>query len=181
MTGPGIAEVALAQVARDIALLSGKEMRLDDVATDVGPRRPGSEGVQISFRIAFDADGDKRQGCLMVPFADAVALAGYLMLKPGAEIAEMRERVELDDALKDAVLEIANLIGGAVDNALRWFLPSGAAITTDGCQGVRAGARPFLPRNGEDADYVVAEATATVDRFEPRRWVLLLPGAFADR
>ncbi len=181
-----LAELALEQVARDISLFSNRDISLDvESVRRTGDRACGRGSIHLAFRLTIDGAADTgdgagsgmRQGCLLVPLADAITLASFLMLKSHEDILALRRRTDLDRPLKDAMLEVCNLVGGAIDNALRWFLPSGATVRAAGCQGVRDGARPVLA-NPPETELVVARAKSRVDSFDPSAWVLMIPNLF---
>lgn len=175
-----LVELAVDQVAQDIALFASREIAVEGMQVEYSEERvAGAECIHLSFKLAFEQDDEQRLGCLLVPLPDAISVAAFLMLKQDEEVVAMRELSDLDDGLKDAMLEIANLVGGALDNALRWFLPSGCRVRSAGCQGVRTGARPHLP-GPADLAYLVARAETRVDRFKPAEWILMIPDVFAD-
>lgn len=173
-----LAELAFEQIARDISLLSNREVEVEGVDVERTEVRPRAEDeIHLSFKVAFLHEGDVRLGCLFVPLQEAITLACLLLLKPTEEIVKLRDQEDLEQGLKDAMLEIGNMVGGALDNALRWFLPTGYQLRAASCQGVRRTMPPWLD-NPEGTTYLVARTRARVDAFDWREWSLVIPDLF---
>ncbi len=138
-------------------------------------RAVGEGSVHISFKLEFLVDGDGRYGALLMPLPEAISLACYLMMVPDEGVAEHRKQKDLDRSLKDAMLEIGNFIGGAVDAALRSIYPKGGvSARSRGCQGVRAGVRPAFPyREGDPL--IHARAKAQVHNFREFELIAMFP------
>jgi hypothetical protein len=173
-----LAELAFEQVARDISLFSNREIEVDGVQVERGANRPRAAGeIHISFKVAFLHGGEAHFGSLFIPLSEALTLASLLLLKERDVIDEIRTRTGLDQELKDAVLEIGNLVGGALDNALRWFLPAGYSVRAASCQGVRESMPPWLD-NPPGTRYIVARTRARIDEFPWGEWSLVIPDLF---
>lgn len=168
-------EEVMLRVAGDLSMITDHDLTLDAIEVERSRERvPGPDGVQISFKLAFRKDGEIRHGCLLVPLPDAISLASYLMLIPDEEVAERREWNDLDDATKEALLELGSFIGGATDGALREALGEEIDVRTEGCQGVRAG-RPPAIEHGADDEWIVGRAVAHVDPHPQFEMVLEMP------
>ena len=76
--------------------------------------------------------------------------------------------------MKDAMLELSELLADAVGRALREVILDRVRVRSAGCQGVRAGARPRLDGQ-RPASYLVARARATFWDSEPFTLVMTSP------
>lgn len=176
-----LARLGLDQIAQDLAMFTSVEIALaEPLEIERTLERPRAEaGVHLSFKLSLEREQESDQlGCVLVPLPEALALAGFLLLKTPEEVQELRKLTELDDPLRDAMLELDNLIAGALDNALRWFLPQGATLRAASCQGVREGARPHLPDSDPEQSYLLARSPVRIAESEPTTWALLLPDSF---
>jgi hypothetical protein len=97
-----------------------------------------------------------------------------MMMLSDEDVARERERKELDDPLKEALLEIGKYLAVACDSVLKRVLPEGCTARSDGCQGVRADVRPALDYV-EGEPLLVARARARVHTSEPFELILMLP------
>lgn len=166
----------LAQISKDLGLMLGHELLLESARVERALTRPAGAGsIHISFKLGFhSASGVELSGCLLVPLADAVTMAGLLLMMPEDVIAARREEPTLDTPLKDAMLEIGSMLGGATGTALAELGLARWSVHSAGCQGVRAGVRPALPYV-EGSELVVGRLAA---RFEPHpacELILILP------
>ncbi|MEZ5979906.1 MAG: hypothetical protein R3F34_17075 [Planctomycetota bacterium] len=163
------------RVADDLAMIIDRPVTLRDVQVSrVSSRAAGSGRVHISFKLQLQRDGEERQGSLLIPLPDAIALSGYLMMMPDDAVLEHRGDDTLDRATKDAILEVGNFVGGAVDAALREQFDGAVRAKSIGCQGVRADVRPaFVYAEGEEL--LLARATARVHEFDAFELILMLP------
>lgn len=165
----------LEPVADNLGTLLGTscELRLGEV--ERLDSRPAGEGsIHISFKLGFKTDIAVLHGCLLVPFADAVSLAGMMMEVPRAELDDLRGSEALDPTQKDAMLEIGNMIATSADEALGPLGFDGVHVRSEGCQGVRAGVRPALVYE-EGATLVVGRVELQVGDFPPSEALLILP------
>lgn len=167
-----------ARAAEDLGMIIDRELAIGSIETTRAQAKvPAEGGVHLSFRIEFEESGAVRQGCLLVPLPDAISMACYLMVMPDEAVTTERQRDDLDRSLKDAMLEIANFLGGSADAVLR-KLHGGDRIAarSGGCQGVAAEAVPnFLYEAG--AELVVARIEATLADFPSFRMTLMLPAS----
>lgn len=170
-----LAASILARTATDLSMLIDRELEIGDVRVERRSERPAGPGrVHISFKLGIEREGERWQGCLLVPLPDALALAGYMMMMPDEAVALERARTELDGPFKEALLEVGKFLAGACSSVLRQTFPDGIAVRSEGCQGVRADVRPALEyREGDPL--AVARASARVHEFEPFEIVLVLP------
>jgi hypothetical protein len=165
----------LARMATDLSMIVDRDFVVQGTRVERCAYRPAGAGVvHISFKLGIEVAGESRQGCLLVPLPDAVALAGFMMLLPDEVVAQERLRTDLDGPFKEALLQVGKFLAGACDSVLRMALPVESATRSDGCQGVRAHVRPALAHSEGDA-LLVGRASARVHDFEPFELILTLP------
>jgi hypothetical protein len=163
----------LARMATDLSLLLERELELGEPVLESVTRRPaGKDRVHIAFKLAIESGAEGEQGCLLVPLPEAVALAGYLMMKEDDEVRSERARASLDGPTKEALLELAKVLASACHAVLGRVLP--ASTRSGGCQGVRANVRPALAYREGDR-LLVARVQARLAEFEPFELILVLP------
>ncbi len=174
-----LAASVLTRMATDLSMIMDREFVVEDARVERRTQRPvGGPLVHLSFKLGIEVAGESRQGCLLVPLPDAVALAAFLMMLPDGDVAQERQRTELDGPFKEALLEVGKFLAGACDSVLRQALSVESSTRSDGCQGVRANVRPALSYS-EGHALMVARARARVHDFEPFELILTLP-SFAD-
>lgn len=170
-----LADSVLGRMSIDLSMIIDREFRVEPVQVERLTERPaGERHVHLSFKFGIDLGEESRQGCLLVPLAEAVALAGFMMMMPDEVVARERLRTELDGPYKEALLEVGKYLAGACDSVLRNAFSVESATRSDGCQGVRADVRPALVYNEGDP-LIVARARARIHEFEPFDLILLLP------
>ena len=130
--------------------------------------------IHISFKLHVETGQGRLHGCLLVPLPDAISLACYVLEIPDGAIESRRRLDELDESMKDAMLEIGNFVGGSVEAALRSLGMSGIKVHSEGCQGVRANVRPALVYE-EGTPLVVGRATIQLDGLPESEAILILP------
>ncbi|MEQ1892588.1 MAG: hypothetical protein ABL998_08615 [Planctomycetota bacterium] len=180
MTGPRttldeaeLVRCILARMTTDLALLLERDFELSAPVLESATRRPaGKDRVHISFKLAIEAGAEDEQGCLLVPLPEALALAGYLMMKEDEEVRSERTRQDLDGPTKEALLEIAKVLASACHSVLGRVVPG--STRSAGCQGVRANVRPALAYREGDR-LLVARVQARLAEFEPFELILVLP------
>lgn len=170
-----LAATVLARMATDLSMIVDREFVVEGTRMERRTQRPaGGSLVHISFKLGIELAGESRQGCLLVPLPDAIALAAFMMMLPDEAVAQERLRTALDGPFKEALLEVGKFLAGACDAVLRQALPIESTTRSDGCQGVRANVRPALDYREGDALWV-ARARARVHDFEPFELILTLP------
>lgn len=167
------------QISADLGMIIDRRVDVTECRAERLDYRVAGEGsIHISFRLGIRIDGVSRQGCFLLPLAEAVSIAGHLMMMPDEQIVEYRGRVTLDASMKEAMLEVGNFIAGACDAVLRSSLPEGALIRSEGCQGAGAGVRPALECE-EGEDLIIGHATGRIDEFPRFALMVMLPARVA--
>ncbi|MFT5051412.1 MAG: hypothetical protein ACI8QZ_002828 [Chlamydiales bacterium] len=165
----------LDQLGEDLSALIDRELAFASVEGERVTERPAGKGsIHISFRLGFKTDLALQHGYLLIPLADAISLAGCLLEIPEAGITSKRSLSTLDNGLKDAMVEIGNMIGGSASNALRALEVEGVKVRFTGCQGVRAGIRPALIYRDE-TPLIVGSAKGSLPPFPAFKTVIALP------
>ncbi|QDU65001.1 hypothetical protein [Engelhardtia mirabilis] len=163
------------RVVDDLALVVDRSMTSEVLEVCRIDRRQAGQGqVHISFKLGFTAPSGSGHGCLLMPLPDAVALASHLMMEPDATVKERRGDTELDRSTRDAMIEVANFVGGATDAAMRTLSVSGLSARSEGCQGVRADVRPAFPYQ-EGSLLVLGQARFQLHTFDPFEVLIMLP------
>ena len=168
------------QIATNLTMLVDRELDVSEVNVSREHERPaGADVIHISFRLRFETEeAPAGFGSLLVPLPDARSLAAYLMMAPDEEVEEHRDDQDLDQGAKDAMVELGNFVGAAVQEACRESRP-GLTVQFAGCQGVRADVRPaFEYREGDEL--LVARATTRLHTFPAFEAILMMPAAAFD-
>ncbi len=170
-----IVERVLEAVCTQLATVIGQSIAHEPPTTERATERAAGRGqIHVSFRLAFQRGAEERFGCLLVPLPDAIALASFLLMVPHDGVAAQRENQQLDETLKDAMLEIGNFIGGAVAGVLRSEEGWECSVRTRGCQGVRPDVRPAFPYV-EGSPLLIGRARASLGPFPEFELILLMP------
>jgi hypothetical protein len=171
-----LVQAVLERVAGDLSSVIGREVGLIGLDSRRERARPaGKDTVHISFKLGLRRDGGPaRFGALLVPLPEAVSVACYLLMLPEDGVAARRAETTLDWALKDALLEVGNMVGNASNTALASLGAAGWSARSEGCQGVRPDVRPAFPYE-EGSDLIVGRATARIEPFPPFELLLILP------
>lgn len=167
----------LERVAQDLGVLIGREIEMEELRAERAAARPaGRQHIHISFKLVASRQGKpKLHGALLVPLPEAITLACLLLMIPEDVIAQRREETELNPALKDAMLEIGNLIGGSCNAGLSDHAGNaGWSLRSEGCQGVRPDVRPAFPYV-EGSELLVGRVTTRLAPFPPFELLLILP------
>lgn len=166
----------LKHVVSDLAKMLGHKLTSKDERTERATERPvGPDQVHISFKLGLRGDdGIARHGTLLVPLPDSITMACLLLMTPAETVNARREEEELDDTLKDAMLEIGNMVGGATNTALLELGLEGWAARSEGCQGVRANVRPAFPYDS-GTELVVGRTVMKLASFPPFGVILVIP------
>lgn len=176
-TSPAVrgVQAILDRIASDVSIVADVPIGVADVqAREVATRPAGAGTIHISFRFDFLEGGLRRQGCVLVPLADAQVLAGGLMMEPLTRLDEAREQEKLDPAVKEAVVELGSFFAGAAESALRDEGHLLVQVHHVGCQGVRADVRPRLTYDEGDP-LIHGATTATLADYPEGAWHLILP------
>lgn len=165
----------LQRIAGDLSMIVDRELELQPAQVQrASARVAGQGGVHISFKLGIQYAGALRHGTLLVPLADAQALAGCLMMLPEETVQAKRAQTTLDNVTKEALLEIGNFVGGAADAALRSLGLEQIRVRSESCQGVKPGVRPaFVHAEGEAL--LVGRTQAQLGGWPASEWILQLP------
>lgn len=166
----------LARIGEDLGMMLGHDVEFAVPRVERARTRPAGTGkVHISFKLGFvPRTGGKRHGAVLVPLPDAITMSCFLLMIPDESVASRRTETAPDATLKDALLEIGNMIGGAVNTALDTLGLAGWSARTEGCQGVRPGVRPAFPYE-EGSELVVARVGMLLAPFPVFDLILILP------
>ncbi len=163
------------RIAGDLCMLIDQHVRIESTGAERWSAKPvGAAQVHIAFKLSFELRGELRHGALLVPLPEAISLAGFLLLGSADEVKLKRAEPGLDQATKDAMLEIGSFIGGAADGALRPRFPRGLSVRSGGCQGLRADQPPGFPHPAGQ-DLIVGRAQACIAEFPSFELLLLMP------
>ena len=125
----------LTRIAADLKMLIDRSVLIQaSRAERCKTKASGRKHVHIAFKLSFEWRGQLLYGALLVPLPDAITLACSLLAVPDEAIALKRKLTDLDQPTKDAMLEIANFIGGATDGALRLRFPQNLSVRSLGCR-----------------------------------------------
>ena len=125
------------RVASDLSMIADRDIEVHSIAYEERQdRAAGSSVVHIAFRFGVRAaGGGVHHGALLVPLAEAISVAGYVMMAPEDRVAAMRESGEVDIAVKKALVEVGAFVAAAGDAALPLrALP----VTRSSSKGVRS-------------------------------------------
>ncbi|TAJ02397.1 MAG: hypothetical protein EPO68_18200 [Planctomycetota bacterium] len=172
-----LAAALFARLAEDLAVVIDRPFAIHSVEVARRREKPvRADGIHLSFRVCVQRNGRAHHGCVLVPLADAVALAAYLLMAPDDVVKTRRLEQQLDRATKDALLEVGNFIAGSAETALRAVLSPDCKASAEGCQGVAAGAKPaFVYADG--VELLVATARAQIHTWPAFELCFALPSA----
>ena len=173
-------EDIVSRISTNLSILVDRSIAIQSVESErANERVAGSSQVHISFKLRFtDPSGDSSSGCVLVPLPDALSLAAYLMMASDAEAEAQRSSGKVDQAAKDAILELGNFVSAAVDESMRIRSP-GTRVRSAGCQGVRADVRPAFEYE-EGSELLVGRADMQIHDFPGFELIALLPGCCLD-
>ena len=171
----GLLEGIVDRIATSLSMLIDRDIEIEGLSAErVHERAAGAGTVHISFKLVFLKDGEEMgNGSVLVPLADAIAMACYLMMLDDSEVTGHRAASELDESTKDALVELASFVATAVDESIRIHHPD-VAVRSRGCQGVRADVRPAFPYE-EGSELLVGRARASVHEFPEFELILMMP------
>lgn len=167
----------LTRVCDDMSMMLDRDMPFGSVTTtQEKSRMAGKSVIHISFKLGFSckSTGNHKHGAMLVPLAEAIAMAGYLMMTPDGTIEQNRKLKAPDDSAKDAMMELSNLIGGGMDGVLRDTHAGKWSVRSLGCQGVKAGIRPAFPYTEGD-ELITAVMETQIAEFRPFELILMMP------
>lgn len=163
------------RICADLSMIADRPFEVQKVDSQrASARVNGGRSVQISFKLGFQHKGRILHGCMLVPLADAITLASYLMLVPDDAVKAKRGLTTLDTGLKDAMIEIGNFVGGAVDAALRSAGVGELRVRSESCQGVKPNTRPAFTYE-EGAPLIVGRAKLQLGTWPAFEAILMLP------
>jgi hypothetical protein len=170
-----LAKHALDKVVEDLAMLLDRPLVVEsvDVARSAN-KVAGERQVHIAFKLGVTIDGVPQHGALLVPLAEAITFACYLMMMTDEVVTTRRMDKSLERGTKDAMVEVGNLIGGSIDGAFRDLYPKRTTIRSEGCQGVKPAAAPAFERT-PGVDLIVARAKLKLHTFPAYEALLMLP------
>ena len=170
-----LVEELLQRIASDISMITDRDLVVNVKSVEKWSKRPEGKGrVHVSFRLGFQEEDGVKHGCLLLPLADAISLACYLMMVPDDGVKGKRSLKDLDESTKDAMLEVGNFIGGAADAALREAIGVSAKVRSEGCQGVKGNVRPALIYNEGDP-LLVGMVKGQIHEYPEFDMLLMLP------
>lgn len=170
-----MAEETFQRLAGDLEMIADRSIQVQSVAVERAQQRAVGRGsVHISFKLGFQHEGRILHGALLVPLADAITLGCYLMMVPDDGVKSKRSLHTIDPALKDALMEVGNFVGGATDAALRGLGLDQIKVRSEGCQGVRANVRPAFAYS-EGSDLIVGRAKLRIHTWPVFEALLMLP------
>ncbi|MEM7310243.1 MAG: PilZ domain-containing protein [Planctomycetota bacterium] len=170
-----LAAAVLARVADTLTAGLGHDLTCETAAVQrVHSRAAGHGGIHLSFRLALELAGDQRHGCLLIPYAEAFAMASAWLGEPDQTLSESRALKAPSQMMKTALLDLCEVVASAVQEALGTSPNAGVSVLSAGCQGVRAGVRPAFPyRDGDEL--MLARASTSFAGGPPFELLLMLP------
>ena len=167
-------ETIMRRIAEDVALVVDRPFVIESLKASREEKRPSGKGKgHISFKLEVQQESGVAHGCLLVPLPDAISLACYVMMVTDDAVKQNRTSIDLDRAMKDAMVEVDNFVGGATGGALRGIAP-GASARGAGCQGVKADVRPAFPYE-EGQPLLVGRAKAKLHTYDTFDMILVIP------
>lgn len=169
------AQAVCARIGEELGLVVDRPLALEDVRVERMLEKPRAEGgVHLSFRLDLERAPQRKQGCLLLPLAEAISLASYLAMAPEDVVRARRALEQLDRPLKESLLELCAFVATAIDAVVRARSAGACSVQPDGCQGVAAGAKPvFAYQEGEAL--LVLRARARLHSFPPFELLAALP------
>lgn len=163
------------RIADDLALFCGSALALEEVEAGIVEALPAVRGgVHLALKFGVEHGDRIRRGCLLVPLADAITLACLSIMLPREDIAEQRRRSDLDEPVREALIEVSTWVARSLGASLR--APEGLAlrIESESCQGVREGARPAIAHQ-PDERWVELRALVRQAEWPAFEAILLVP------
>lgn len=170
-----VSQHVFGKITEDLSMLLDRPLALSELEVERSPHKiPAPKSVHIAFRLGVTVDGVLRHGSLLVPLAEAISMACYLMMMADDVVAARRKDRDMERATKDALVEVGNLIGGSIDCALRETFPKRTSTRSEGCQGLKAGFAPAFP-HAADEELVLVRASLALHEYPAFDAWLMLP------
>ncbi len=170
-----LCEALMRRICDDLGMLLDRPLELEQVTATRSPHKvAGERSVHIAFKFGVSVDGVAQHGAILVPLADSIAFACYLMMMTDEVVTTRRKDKDLDRAQKDAMVEVCNLVGGSIDGALRDQFQKRVSARSEGCQGMRPGAAPAFERI-PGVELVIARAKVKLHTFPSFEMLMMLP------
>lgn len=176
LTDIALVEGVLRQVSSDLELALDQPILFGAPRIDCASTLPAGAGqIHISFKIAFQSTtGARLHGAVLAPLPEAMAMGCFLLTIPMATVIARRAEPAPDAVLKDAMLEIANMLGGSINTALDMLGVAGWSARSEGCQGVRANVPPAI-EHAPGAPFVIARVPTVLASFPEFQLLMVLP------
>lgn len=165
----------LERIAADLSMITDRKLSIDSFeVARAAARAAGKESIHISFKLGVQRGKEIRHGALLIPLDASIALAGWLLMMTDAEVQRRKIEAVLDQTLKDALQEIGNFVAGGYEAALKSAGIGDVIVRSEGCQGVRPGARPKF-KYAEGTPLMVGRARARLAGGLPFEMLMMLP------
>lgn len=153
------------------------EFSLGDMTVDdqIEEERPGAaDDVRIAMRFGYRTSRGVRMGFVQVPLDGALLLGGALLMRPTSELAAERDAEAPGTGHRTALMEVGELIGKALDGALKSRHEPGAAVRFFGCQGVAAGEAAWVS-GYEGQPFAVRRQNVSLSGLDPFEMLVAVP------
>lgn len=175
-----LCEWLVRRICDDLGLFLDRPLAIESVQAARSVNKvAGERSVHIAFKFGVTIDGVAQHGAMLVPLADSISFACYLMMMTDEVVTSRRKDKELDRAQKDAMVEVCNLVGGSIDGVLRDMFQKRVSARSEGCQGMRPGAAPAFERVS-GVELVVCRAKVKLHSFPSFEMLLMLPAIPAE-
>ena len=145
-----LATALVASIFTNLSTIVDQEIRVETSESSESETPPAGPGcIHISFRFAIRSADKQRFACLLLPLEQVVAGACSMMMMPLDQVGEICESGTLDSTMKDAILEIGNMLSNAFTKV---FTETGRkeSVGFHGCQGLRADGIAWIPANNPE-------------------------------
>ena len=174
LTDNDLIDAIFDRIGRTLAMMDGHFSHEDLTVTREQTRPAGEDQIHISYKIAYRYGSEDFHGSFLLPLGETMTIAAMLMMLPQESVDEIRAADSLVPEVRDAVVELGNLIAGAVDYALRDAVGDGSSARFRGCQGVRAGVRPAFPYE-EGQTLLVGRARGRIAEYDEFPFLFMMP------
>ncbi len=168
------------RAAADLAMIIERDVRVHSCSVERAKERAGGAAgtVHIAIKQAYALGERASQGCVLVPLADALSLAGLFLMLPDEVVESQRASANVDGVTKDALLEVASFIASSLMTGLGGSA-SKIEVRSASCQGVRAGSLPALTQE-PGGEWWVARASVQIHSFPASEFVWMFPSVVDD-